>query len=205
MRETATGLGRFWTLANGLSLARLALVVPITARVWQGADASDPVLLAMIVVGVMTDFFDGKVARWSKTVSEWGKVLDPLADKAAALCLFAALTFRPGLPGQTLPVWLFALVVVRDVFILGGATLLARRRGVVPASIRSGKVAVFFIAVTVVVVLLRPDASLLRACVGVTAALLVVSLAGYAAQFARLWRRPSPVPAAASPAAASDL
>ncbi len=207
MRETASGLGRFWTLANGLSLARLVLVVPITLRVWQGADASDPVLLAMIVVGVMTDFFDGKVARWSKTVSEWGKVLDPLADKAAALSLFAALTFRPGAPGQTLPVWLFALVVVRDVFILGGATLLARRRGIVPTSIRSGKVAVFCIAVTVVVVLLRPDASLLRVCVGVTAALLVVSLVGYAAQFARLWRRPSPAPAAAdaAPASAPDF
>lgn len=207
MRETATGLGRFWTLANGLSLARLALVVPITARIWQGADASDPMLLAMIVVGVMTDFFDGKVARWSKTVSEWGKVLDPLADKAAAVCLFAALTFRPGVPGETLPLWLFALVVVRDALILAGATVLARRRGVVPASIRSGKVAVFCIAVTVVVVLLRPDASLLRACVGVTAAMLFVSLAGYGAQFVRLWRAPSlPRASAKAPGApASDL
>ena len=191
VRETAAGLGRFWTAANLLSLARLVLVVPISVRIWQGADATDPALLAMVVAGVLTDFFDGKVARWSKTVSDWGKVLDPLADKAAAVVIFAALTFRPGPPEQNLPMWLFAFVLARDAVILAGATILARSRGVVPMSIRSGKVAVFCIAVTVVVALLQPDPGLLRGCVTVTAAFLAISLAQYVAQFMRLWRRPA--------------
>ena len=206
--EMARGLGRFWTAANALSLARLVLVAPIAARVWGGADLTDPWLLGMIAVGVLTDFFDGKVARWSKTVSEWGKVLDPLADKAAAIVVFAALAFRPAVPAAdppilNLPVWLFAFVVARETAILTGATLLARHRGVVPASIRTGKVAIFCVAVTVVVALLRPDADLLGVCVGVTAALLAVSLAGYAAQFTHLWRRPltakAPSPVTPSP------
>ena len=111
------------------------------------------------------------------------------------MAIFAALTFRPGPPEQNLPAWLFAFVLVRDALILLGATVLARVRGVVPMSIGSGKVAVFCIAVTVVVVLLRPDPGLLQTCVAVTAAFLAISLAQYVAQFVRLWRRVAPVPA----------
>ena len=63
---------------------------------------------ALLAAGILTDFLDGKVARLTRTVSEWGKVLDPLADKFAALAIVAALALRPTEP--RLPLWLLALM-----------------------------------------------------------------------------------------------
>jgi phosphatidylglycerophosphate synthase len=186
--ETAQRLGRFWTAANLLSLTRLVLVVPITVLVWQGRTAADPLLLGLVGAGILTDFFDGKVARWSGTVSEWGKVLDPIADKAAAICIGAALAFRPD-EGYNLPRWLITLTVVRDACILAGAVFLARRGHAVTPSVTVGKLAIGAFALAVLACLLQADAPILRACVLATGALLMLSFFIYAVRFFRLASR----------------
>ncbi len=190
---TMRDLGRFWTFANALSLARIAIVVPIALLLWH--DYSVAWVMALVVVGILTDFFDGRVARWSKTVSEWGKVLDPFADKFAALVIGGALTLRPAEP--TLPVWLMAVVVVRDVLVFGGGVLLAKKHGSVPPSVSSGKVAVGLLALTVLMVVLRADAPVLRAFAGATAFFFVLSFVQYLALF-RAGMRAAPTQTPAS-------
>lgn len=177
-------LGKFWTIANMLSLARLILVVPITYLIWTGGSLAW--IFGLILVAAATDWFDGRIARWSHTVSDWGKVLDPLADKAAAAMIVMALVARPG--PYTLPLWLLVLILVRDTLIVLGGVVLARRTGHVVMSAWIGKVAVTAVAVTVIAALLEADAPVLQACAWIAAALLVYSFGFYAIRFTRLLR-----------------
>jgi dsRNA-specific ribonuclease len=91
----------FGRISVGGALSRLALVAPIAVLIYR--DGPLLWLLALILLAVATDYFDGKVARWTGTVSEWGKVLDPLADKLAAAVVVLALVLRPVEP--TLPLY----------------------------------------------------------------------------------------------------
>lgn len=181
-------LGRFWTAANLLSLSRLVLVVPITYLIL--TDGSMALLFGLIALAVLTDWFDGRLARWSKTVSEWGKVLDPLADKVAAAMITLALVVR-----GSLPLWLLVLIVLRDVFIVLGGMILAQRTARVVMSIWMGKVAVTALSITVLAALLQADEPVLTFCVWATAGLLVYSFLLYVLRFIRLLRRGRPLPA----------
>lgn len=179
--QVSSLLGKFWTVANGLSLVRLLLVAPVTYLIL--TDGDFVLLSALLILTVVSDFFDGRVARWSHTVSEWGKVLDPLADKAAAIAVTLALVIR-----GSLPAWFLALVAGRDVLIVLGGFWLARKRSVVVMSTMTGKIAVGAIAITVVAALLKADADVMTYCVWTTSALLVISFAAYATRYVRLMR-----------------
>lgn len=177
-------LGRFWTIPNVLSMVRLMLVVPITYLIV--VDGALNWLFGLIAAAILTDWFDGRIARWSHTVSAWGKILDPLADKFAALMIVAALVFRSVEP--TLPLWLLVLVIVRDVSILLGGIIMAQRTGRIAGSAWMGKAAVTWLAITVLAVLLKADPPVLQACVWITAGLLVLSYGIYLVRFMRVIR-----------------
>lgn len=175
-------LGRFWTIANMLSMLRLVLVVPITYLIL--TDGPLTWLFGLILLALVTDWFDGRVARWSRTVSEWGKVLDPLADKVAGAAVVLALVVR-----GTLPMWFLSVILARDVAIILGGVVLARRTSQVVMSAWMGKVAVTALALTVLAALLRADEPILIFCIWITTGLMVYSFFLYAARFARLMKQ----------------
>lgn len=175
-------LGDFWTIPNMLSLIRLILIIPITYLILVGG--SLVWLFSLIALAVMTDWFDGRVARWLQTVSVWGKVLDPLADKVGAAMVVLALVVRDVEP--TLPAWFLALIVVRDLCIVLGGVVLAKRTGHVAMSTWTGKVAVSMLALTILATLLRADPPVLTFCVWVTSGLMVYSFLLYLVRFVRL-------------------
>jgi cardiolipin synthase (CMP-forming) len=178
-------LGKFWTAANMLSLFRIVLVAPISYLII--TDGPLVWLAGLVLLAVLTDFLDGRVARWSNTVSEWGKVLDPLADKAAAAMVTLALVIR-----GSLPEWFVALIVVRDGLIVLGSIVLAKRTSQVMMSIWWGKVAVTVLAITVLAALLQADPPILAFCVWATTALLLFSFVLYVLRFIRMFRYYSP-------------
>ncbi|HYE97193.1 MAG TPA: CDP-alcohol phosphatidyltransferase family protein [Rubricoccaceae bacterium] len=179
-------MGRFWTAANVLSLARVALVGPIAWFVYQGGPLAW--MFGLIGLAIATDFFDGRVARWSRTVSEWGKVLDATADKLAAASVTVALLLRPPEAGPTLPLWFACVVVVRDVVLIVGGLLQTRRLGRFTSSLPSGKWAVTALAVTVLFALLRADPPVLEGAVYATTAIMAWSLVRYAIRFTAIMR-----------------
>lgn len=174
-------LGQFWTLANALSMARLILVIPITYLIL--TDGSLVWLFSLLFIALVTDWFDGRVARWSRTVSEWGKVLDPLADKVAAAAIVMALTVR-----GILPLWFLVVIIARDSAIVLGGIILARRTGQVVMSVWMGKVAVTALSITVLAALMRADAPILSFCVWATTGLLLYSFLLYGVRWGRLMR-----------------
>lgn len=179
--ELSRLLGRFWTIPNLLSMARLILVIPVVYLILE--DGSLVWLFGLLVLVLMTDWFDGRVARWSKSVSDWGKVLDPLADKVAAAAIVLALVVR-----DSLPLWFLTVLVARDSAIVLGGVVLARRTGQVVMSVWMGKVAVTALSITVLAALMRADAPILNFCVWAATGLLVYSFMLYVIRWVRLMR-----------------
>ncbi len=179
-------MGSFWTAANLLSLSRGVLVVPIALLVYRGGPI--PLMFALIGLAIATDWFDGRVARWSDTVSEWGKVLDATADKLAAAAVTVALLTRPEEAGPNLPLWFVALAIARDVMLAGGGLIQTRRLGRFTSSLWSGKVAVGALAVTVVAALLAAPEPVMGALVGLTAAVMAYSILKYSIRFVAIVR-----------------
>ena len=179
-------MGTFWTAANVLSLSRAVLVGPIAVLVYRGGNVG--LLFALIGLAIATDWFDGRVARWSDTVSEWGKVLDATADKLAAAAVTVALLLRPETAGPSLPLWFVALAVVRDVLLALGGLVQSRRLGRFTSSLWSGKVAVAALAATVLAALLGAADPVMEALVGLTAAVMVYSVVKYGVRFRAILR-----------------
>jgi CDP-diacylglycerol--glycerol-3-phosphate 3-phosphatidyltransferase len=133
---------RIWTISNLLSVSRVLLLAPLAYVLFSGIPFRQAWLAAIIVLAGLTDFFDGYLARKLHEVSEVGKIIDPLADKIAAGGA-AILFVSVGL----LPVWYLVVVIVRDVLILIGGIYIKAKKNIVTQSNWPGKVAVFFIAI----------------------------------------------------------
>ncbi|NND72621.1 MAG: CDP-alcohol phosphatidyltransferase family protein [Rhodothermales bacterium] len=168
-------LGKFWTVPNVVTLSRIAFVIPAAVIILQ--DGSRMLLIGFVVAAIATDWFDGNIARWSKSVSDWGKVLDPLVDKLGGALVIVALVIK-----GSLPLWYIGVILLRDVLIVSGSARIARRTGQITISIWAGKVAVASVAVTVLAAILQADPPVMRFCLVVSSVLLVYSLLRY------LWR-----------------
>jgi len=103
-----------WTFPNFLSFLRI-LIIPVLVYLLTYPDPLSGLLAAsLFLLASITDFFDGYLARRNRSVSDLGKILDPLADKlmiASALIMFVALD-RPD--GQCVPAWLVVLILARE-------------------------------------------------------------------------------------------
>ena len=109
--------GRVLTVPNVLSFLRLALV---PFFLWLLVSGADIWALMVLVFSSLTDFLDGWIARRFNQITRLGELLDPAADR---LYIFAALI---GLAWRDLvPWWFVALVLGRDVFLLGLGVVLA--------------------------------------------------------------------------------
>lgn len=184
-------LGRFWTPANALSLTRFVLVVPIAVLLWR--DGPLGWLLGLTVMAILTDWFDGRVARWTRTVSEWGKVIDPVADKFAAIATVSALVFRPEVPNApALPLWFFGVIVGRDLLILAGGAWIANRSGKVLMSAWAGKAASLWLAFLILSVILKADPPVFQVCLWMATGLFVFSFGVYVVRYLNAVRRSPP-------------
>jgi CDP-diacylglycerol--glycerol-3-phosphate 3-phosphatidyltransferase len=121
-----------WNVANGLTVIRLVLVPVFVACLLAGGTGWRLVALATFCVASLTDLLDGQLARSRGLVTDFGKIADPVADKAltgAALICLSAL-------GE-LSWWVTGVIMFREI----GVTALrfwVIRRGVIAAS-RGGK------------------------------------------------------------------
>jgi len=103
-----------WTLPNLLSLSRI-LIIPVLVYLLTYPDRWSGLLAALLFIfASITDYFDGYLARRTRSVSDLGKILDPLADKlmvASALIMLAAID-RPNEPN--VPAWLVVVILARE-------------------------------------------------------------------------------------------
>ena len=135
------------------------------------------VAVAIFIVASLTDLLDGKIARKYNLVTNFGKFMDPLADKllvcSAMICLIEL-----GL----LPAWIVILIIARE-FIISGFRLIASDNGVVIAASYWGKFKTTFQMLMVIVLLLNFDIPAFKilgtVLIWIATILTVVSLIDY--------------------------
>lgn len=126
---------RVWTLPNVLSLIRLALVPVFLVLVILGHDVS---ALIVLVISSLTDYLDGVLARRLNQITRLGQLLDPAADRLFIFATLIGLAIR-----GIVPWWLLAIIVLRDVLLLGVGVVLANH-GYGPLPVHHlGKIATF--------------------------------------------------------------
>lgn len=119
--------------ANQLTLARIVAILPVMAALYVPFPGSRFVVLAIYVAAILTDYFDGVLARRSGKVTAFGKLMDSIADKALIVSLFFALVGEGMMPS-----WMAAIMVVRE-FAVTGLRMVALESGEVIAANRWGK------------------------------------------------------------------
>lgn len=174
--------GPYWTLANLFSISR----VPLSGAAAVVILMDGPVTwsLAFLLAAGLTDLLDGQVARRTNTVSEWGKILDPAADKISAALLGIVLVWK-----SLLPLWVLGAIILRDLLIVTGGVFLTRHLGQVQMSNLPGKIAAMAIGITFILALLKADQIVMDIAVWATIGLLGLSLLIYAARLLRLRKR----------------
>ena len=138
-------------LPNKLTLFRVILipffVFFLLAPYFEGY--GNYIAVAIFIVASITDFLDGKIARKYNFVTNFGKFMDPLADKllvsSALICLVAL---------NKIPAWIVIVIIARE-FIISGFRLVAADNGVVIAASYWGKFKTAFQMVTVIVLILN--------------------------------------------------
>ncbi|MDD9206712.1 CDP-diacylglycerol--glycerol-3-phosphate 3-phosphatidyltransferase [Georgenia sp. 10Sc9-8] len=130
---TAPGAGvPLWNIANVLTILRIAMVPVFAVLLLQGGTAMRLAATAVFLAAAVTDKIDGHLARSRGLVTDFGKLADPIADKALVLSALVLLSVQ-GL----LPWWVTVVITVREL----GVTLLRFvmvRRSVMAAS-KGGK------------------------------------------------------------------
>ena len=144
-------------LPNKLTVLRVLLIPVFVAFMIfpVGIPYQNWIALSIFVIASITDLLDGKIARKRNLVTNFGKFMDPLADKmlvcSALVCLIGVID-RPGLPG-VIPV----LIILWREFIISGFRLVAAKDGIVLAAAMSGKIKTVCQIVMVVILLIHWD------------------------------------------------
>ncbi|GHH44981.1 CDP-alcohol phosphatidyltransferase family protein [Lentzea cavernae] len=118
MRDPAD---RLLTIPNLLSVLRLA-GVPLFLYLLLGPRADGWALLVLVFAG-LSDWLDGKLARWLNQMSNLGALLDPAADRLYVFCTLLAFVIR-----DIVPLWIALVLVGREV-VVGVCLLVLRQRG----------------------------------------------------------------------------
>jgi CDP-diacylglycerol--glycerol-3-phosphate 3-phosphatidyltransferase len=136
-------------LPNQLTVARLVLTFVFVALLSiDGLPYGGTAALIVFSIAAFTDFLDGHIARKYSLITNFGKLMDPLADKilmCAGFVLLACLNF--------IPAWIVIVILSRE-FLVTGLRLLATAEGVVLAADSLGKYKTIFQIVTVIYFLL---------------------------------------------------
>jgi CDP-diacylglycerol--glycerol-3-phosphate 3-phosphatidyltransferase len=130
---------------NVISLVRLALILPILLLLLDRSSTSDIAAVVLFLLAVLSDVVDGQLARRWNSVSEWGKALDPIADKLMTAAVVVTLT-RLG----RFPEWAAWVIVLRDAAILLGAAIVSKRLKSVVSSNKLGKLPAPFLAASII-------------------------------------------------------
>jgi CDP-diacylglycerol--glycerol-3-phosphate 3-phosphatidyltransferase len=125
---------------NILSLTRILLIPVVAYFLSQPDGRSTAACVGVLALAGVTDFLDGFLARRSKQTSKLGLIVDPLADKLMAVAVVLMLV-----PTRSMPIWLAAAIIGRDLLILLGAGVLLRKQRITIPSQIAGKYAFFYV------------------------------------------------------------
>jgi CDP-diacylglycerol--glycerol-3-phosphate 3-phosphatidyltransferase len=161
-------------LPNVLTLLRILLVPVLVAALVQEGGGGDALAAAIFALASFTDALDGWIARRQKSVSTFGKLMDPLADK---LLVTAALVSLVDL--DRLSAWVAMVIIAREFAVTGLRQLAMEHGEVIPASVWGKVKTVAQVAMVLVLIIVEGSPAWVDVLVWLTVAITVVSGADY--------------------------
>lgn len=166
-------------LPNKLTCLRMVMIVPFVICMLVGRAEGGWMIasLVLFIAASFTDMLDGKIARSRHLITDFGKFMDPLADKllvcSAMICLVDL---------RRLPTWVCIIIIARE-FIISGFRLIASDNGIVIAASYWGKTKTVSQMVMIVLLILNIDLPFFRVLstifIYLACALTVISLVDY--------------------------
>ena len=136
-------------LPNKLTVFRiLCIPVSVIFLLADGITYNNYIAVAIFILASLTDFLDGKIARKYNLVTNFGKFMDPLADKLLVCSALICLT------PDKIPAWIVIIIISRELFISGFRTL-AADQGIVLAAGWWGKFKTTFQMLMIIVLILN--------------------------------------------------
>lgn len=120
-------------LPNTLTLLRLGLTIFFVAALSADSRWLHVVALVIFLLATLTDYLDGVIARKMNLITDFGKLMDPLADKVLTASAFICL-----IPYHALPAWAVIIIISRE-FLITGLRLLASSKGLILPAEKLGK------------------------------------------------------------------
>ena len=121
-------------LPNKLTILRAIMIPFFLVFLYMSPGWSKWVALGIFIAASLTDMLDGKIARKYNLVTNFGKFMDPLADKLLVCSALIALSDL-----KRIPAWIVIVIIARD-FIISGFRLIAAEKGIVIAAGWWGKI-----------------------------------------------------------------
>lgn len=161
-------------LPNKLTIFRVILIpFFLVALMVPGIPAGKWIAVVIFIIASLTDFFDGRIARKQNLVTDFGKFMDPLADKLLVCSAMIAL-----IELQRIPAWVVIVIIARE-FVISGFRLIASDNGIVIAASYWGKFKTTFQMLMVILLIVNLSENFPAATTGITIAeqiLIYVSL-----------------------------
>ena len=161
------------TVPNVLTVVRI-LLIPVLVALLLSEFASDTLAAAVFILASVTDALDGWLARRHKSESNFGKLMDPLADK---LLVTSALVSLVAL--DRLQAWVAMVIIAREFAVTGLRQLAMEHGEVIPASVWGKVKTVAQVAMVLVLILVEDSPAWVDGLVWVTVAITIVSGADY--------------------------
>ncbi|MCM8795892.1 MAG: CDP-diacylglycerol--glycerol-3-phosphate 3-phosphatidyltransferase [Candidatus Omnitrophica bacterium] len=120
-------------IANRITLLRIVLTFVFMFFLFAHGLWAKIVSLSIFIFAALSDFFDGKIAKKKNIVTDFGRLMDPIADKILVLAAFAAFVQM-----QLIEAWMFVIIVSREILITS-LRLFALNKGKVLSAARAGK------------------------------------------------------------------
>ena len=145
----------YFSIPNIMGYFRIVLAVLYVWAFYMSLDGAPywPVI-AIIVVSGLTDFFDGKIARKFHMVTDWGKMLDPIADKVTIGAIILSLMFK-----YKIMMPMIVLYIIKEGYMALAGTLLIKKGHKIEGAKIYGKVCTFATYLILLAILLIPDMS----------------------------------------------
>lgn len=137
-------------ISNLISIFRIILLIPVCYLLLTGFESENTLIIILVLCMYFSDLLDGYLARKLGLVSEFGKIIDPLADKISVIVISVILLYL-----GKIPLWFVLVVVLRDIFIMFFGIYLDRKKDIRLMSNNPGKIAVFSIGLIILLAVIN--------------------------------------------------
>ncbi|MFQ9516667.1 MAG: CDP-alcohol phosphatidyltransferase family protein [Eubacterium sp.] len=177
----------YFSVPNLMGYFRIILVAVYMVLFYNSLDGGAywPVIATIVLSGI-TDFFDGKIARKFNMVTEWGKMLDPIADKITIGAIILSLTFK-----YKIVIAMVVFYVIKEGFMAMAGLYSIKKGHKIEGAMWYGKVCTFVTYVILIALLLFPQMPIRTVDILVVAdmVIMVFTLVNYIIYYGKMFKK----------------